>query len=120
MRLLRGVPLPFLGDRIHAEGLGLAIEPRKPGLVHQADPDISVLIDLQVERALGMIRLLHGDRIVGRLPSLRIHLGEELLPEMRKPDHAVRIDDHVVRLDFPSGQIVFGDDHFGRPTFGAR
>ena len=81
---------------------------------------MSVLIDLQVERALGMIRLLHGYRIVGRLPCLWIHLGEELFPEMRKPDHSVRIDDHVMRLDFPPRQIVFRDDDFGRPTFGAR
>ena len=120
VRLLRGVALPFLGNRVHAEGLGLAIEPRKSGLVHEPDPDIAVLVDFEVEGALRMIRLLHRDRIVRRLPRLRIHLGEELFAEMREPDHAVGIDDDVMGLDLPPRQIVFRDDDLGGAALGAR
>ena len=96
------------------KGLGRAVEPRDAGLVHQADPDMAVLVDLEVERALRVIGLLHRDRIVGDLAGLRIELRQELLAEMRVPDHAVGIDDHVVRLDLLARKIVFGDDDAGR------
>src|SRR5580700_2060114 len=39
---------------------------------------------------------------------------------MRVPDHSVRIDDDIVRLDFFAGKIVFGDDDLGRPSARAR
>src|SRR5260370_21049924 len=35
---------------------------------------------------------------------------------MRVPDHSVRIDDDIVRLDFFAGKIVFGDDDLGCPS----
>ncbi len=120
MRLLGGIALPFLGNRIDAEARGLAIEPREPGLVHQADPDIAVLVDLEIKRALRMLRLLHRDRIVRRLAGLRIHPGNELLAEMREPDHPVGINHYVMRLDLAPGQIVFRDHHPGRAAGRAR
>ena len=39
---------------------------------------------------------------------------------MAEPDHAVGVDDDVVRLNLLSRQIVFGDDHAGRPSGRAR
>ena len=54
------------------------------------------------------------------LPVYGIELGQELLAEMREPDAAVGIDDHVVRLDLFSRQIVFGDDHARGAAFRAR
>ena len=67
-------------------------------------------VELEVERALRMVRLLHRNGKVGHLAGARVELREELLAEMRVPDHAVRIDDHVVRLDFLPGKIVLGHD----------
>ena len=81
---------------------------------------IAVGIDLEVERALGMIGLQHRDRIVRHLAGLGIELGEELLAEVRVPDAAVGIDDDVVRLDLLPRQIVFGDDDARGAAAGAR
>ena len=83
---------------------------RHAGLIHQADPDEAILVHFEIERALGMIGLLHRNREIRHLAGLRVELGEELLAEVRIPDHAVGIDDHVVGLNLLSGQIIFGDD----------
>ena len=59
---------------------------------------------------LGWSGFSTGIGIVRDLAGYRIELGQELLAEMREPDAAVAIDDHVVRLDLLPRQIVFGDD----------
>src|SRR3954465_4515622 len=52
-----------VASRCHSFGIGymrkisVAIEARKPGLIHEPDPDIAVLIDFEVEGTFGMIRL---------------------------------------------------------------
>ena len=48
------------------------------------------------------------------LPVLRIEPAEILLAKGREPDHAVDIDDHIMRLDRLARQIVFGIDDAGR------
>src|SRR5262249_23020960 len=47
MRLLGGVRLPFLRYRINPQRARGAIEPRHAGLVHQADPEIAVVVDFE-------------------------------------------------------------------------
>ena len=59
-------------------------------------------------------------RIFRDLAGLGIQLAEELLGEMGEPDHALVIDDDVVRLDLLARQIVFGDDDAGRAAGRAR
>src|SRR5438034_7107986 len=44
------------------------------------------------------------------LQRLRIESTEELLVELRIPDDAVAIDDHVVRHQGPARKVVFGND----------
>src|SRR5262249_49247450 len=92
------------------EGLSRAIEARHPRLIHQADPEIAVRVDLEIEGPFGMIGLLRGNREIRYFPGLRVELGQELFAEMRVPDHAVEIDDDVVWLDFLPRKIVFRDD----------
>src|SRR5262249_37827234 len=110
VRLLRGVRLPFVRHRKNFEGLSRAIEARHPRLIHQADPEIAVGVDLEIEGPFGMIGLLHGNREIRYFPGLRVELGQELFAEMRVPDHAVEIDDDVVWLDFLPRKAVFRDD----------
>jgi len=74
---------------------------------------VPVLIELEVERAHRVAGLLHRDREVGDFAGFRIELRQKLLAEMRVPDHAVGIDDHVVGLGLPAWQVVFGDDDLG-------
>ena len=71
---------------------------------------MAVLVDFEIEGSLGVVGLLHGDREIRHRPGLRVELGKELLAEMRVPDHAVGIDDDVVRLNLLPREIVFGDD----------
>ena len=104
------VGLPFLRDRPGLERLGLLVEARDAGLVHHADPGIAVLVEAEIERADRIAGLQHRDRIFRDLAGLRIHLAEELLAEVREPDHALLVEHDVVRLDLPARQIVFGDD----------
>ena len=78
------------------------------------DPDLAVLVELEVERSFRVAGLLHRDREIRDLAGFRIELRQELLAEMRVPYHAVAIDDHVVRLDLLARKIVFGDDDLGR------
>src|SRR6516165_1917420 len=110
MRLLGGVRLPFLRYRIYPEGARGAIEPRHAGLVHQADPEIAIVVEFEIERSLWVIGLLHWDREIRHLSSLRVEPGKELITEMREPDHAVRVDDNVMGLNLRPRQIVFRDD----------
>src|SRR5262249_59205424 len=92
MRLLGGVRLPFLRYRINPQRARGAIEPRHAGLVHQADPEIAVVVDFEIERSLWVIGLLHRDREIRHLSGLRVEPGKELITEMREPDHAVGVD----------------------------
>jgi hypothetical protein len=116
VRLLRGVRLPRIGDRKNPEGLGAAVEPRHARLVHQADPEVAVRVDFEIERSFGVIGLLHGNRKIRHLPGLRVELGQELLAEMRVPDHALGIDDDVVGLNLLPREIVFRDDDSRRAS----
>ena len=57
-----------------------------------------------------MIGFLHGNREIRYLPGFRIELGQELLAEMREPDHAGGIDNDVVGLNLFPRKIIFRDD----------
>src|SRR5258708_24617581 len=89
---------------------GRTIEARHPRLVHQADPEIAVRVDLEIEGSFGMIGFLHRNREIRYLPGFRVELRQELLAEMREPDHAGRIDNDVVGLNLFPRKIVFRDD----------
>src|SRR3954454_12551468 len=104
------IGLPFLRNRPGFERLSLLIETRDAGLIHHPDPGIAVLVEPEIERADRITRLQHWDRVFRDLAGLRIHLAEELLAEMRKPDHALFVERDVMRLDLPPRQRVFGDD----------
>src|SRR4051812_13037107 len=85
------VGLPFLRDRPSLERLGLLVKARDAGLIHHPDPGIAVLVESEVERADRVTGLQHRDRIFRYLAGLRIHLAEELLAEVREPDHALLV-----------------------------
>ena len=53
------------------------------------------------------------DRIFGELERLRIELADEHFAEVRVPDHAVLIDQDVVRLDGCAAHVVLGHDGAG-------
>ena len=94
---------------------------RDAGLVHQADPDIAVGIELEVERALGMVGLLHRDGD-SRSPcrSAGSSRDRNCSPKCEYQTMPSAIDDDVVRLDFFPRQIVFGDDDLGGAAGRAR
>src|SRR6266852_3441858 len=50
----------------------------------------------EIESSLRVVGPLHGNGELGVLQRLRIESAEKLLVELRVPDDAVRIDDHVV------------------------
>ena len=104
------VGLPFLRDRPGLERLGLLVEARDAGLIHHPDPGIAGLVEAEIERADRIARLQHRDGEFPDLAGLRVHLAEELLGEVREPDHAVAVEDDIVRLNEPARQVVFGDD----------
>src|SRR5262249_3631677 len=93
------------------ERLALLVEAGDATLIHHADPEIAVIVGLEIERSDRKARLDHGNRIFGNLPGLGIELAQELLAEMAEPDHAVGIDHCIVRLDLLTRQIVLSDDH---------
>ena len=61
------------------------------------------------ERADREALLQLGQRDFRVLTGLRIEAAEELLAEIRVPDHATAIENDVMRLDGRARQIVFGD-----------
>jgi hypothetical protein len=79
-------------------------------LIHHPDPGIAGLVESEVQCADRIARLQHRNRIFRDLAGLRIHLAEELLAEVREPDHALFVEGDVVRLDLPARQRIFGDD----------
>ena len=107
------MPCHSLWQRIGGDLLGLAVDLGGAGLVRHADPDIAVGIELEVERAFGLIRRAARQCIVRHLAGLGIELADELVAEIGIPGMAVGIDDHVMRQRFLARQIVFGDDHMG-------
>ncbi len=118
-RRLRRGRLPFLRERIHRHLVGLAIDLGDAGLVHQRDPDVLVVVELDVEVALRLLLFEHRDRDVLDLAGLRVEHAGELRAEVGVPGHAVAIDDHVVRLRLFARQVVLGDDHAGGLALGA-
>ncbi len=115
--LLGGVGLPLIRHLPGLEFLGRLVELGNAALIHHRDPEIAGLIGFEVERPNGKAWLDHRQGILGDLAGLGIELAQELFAEMGEPDHAVGIDDGVVRLDLLSRQIVFGD-HNARRTPG--
>jgi hypothetical protein len=89
-------------------------------LIHHPEPDIAVLVRVQAERALRPALLEFGQHDLGDLAGLGVHLADVLLAEVRVPDGAVLVDDHVVRLDRLARQVVLGDDHLGGASGRAR
>ena len=111
----------LLGGQVPSlHGLRLAIEFHDAALIHQAHPEIAVGVEFEIELALRIARPVERQRIFLQLAGLGIEASEIELAEIRIPDHAVGIDQHVVRLDFLPRQIVFGDDRARAAAFDAR
>ena len=119
-RLLGGIGLPFLRYGPGLKFLGFLIEFRNAALIHQRDPHISILVGLQVERAPREAFFQNGDGILRDLPRFRLHLSQELFAEIRIPNHAVRIDDHVMGFDRLPRKIILRDDDARRFALGPR
>ena len=92
------------------ERLGLFVEARNAALIHHADPEIAGLVGLEIQRADRIARLEHRQRVFPDLAGLGVHLAEELFGEVGEPDHALIVDDDVMRLDQPARQVVFRDN----------
>ena len=107
---LRRVDVDLGRQRPELERLALAIELHDRRLIHVAEPQVAVAVRAQAERAGREARLVQRDGKFRDLAAARIELAEVLLAEARIPGDAVRIDDHVMRLDRFARQIVFGDD----------
>ncbi len=120
MAELCGIGVPFLGNRPRLEGGGLLVEFRDAGLVHRADPDVSLLVGLEVERPDGEALLRFRDRIFRHLAGLRVHAAKEHLAEVDIPDHPFLVDDHVVRLGLGPRQVVLRNDDLRRFSGQAR
>src|SRR5262249_39438366 len=118
-RLGRG-RLPLLRERVHRHFMGLAMDPGDAGLVHPRDPDVVIAGDLNIEAPLRRLRLEYWDRNLLRLAGLGMETAGELRAEVGIPDHAVAIDDHVVRLRLFARQVELGDDNAGRAALRAR
>ena len=98
------------GNGQNSERLRPAIEFHQRGLIHVAKPEIAVAVAAQSETAGRKPRLVLRDRKFGHLAALRIEPSQILLAEAGKPDHAVGIDDDVMRRDGFARQVVFGVD----------
>ena len=109
--LLSRVGLPFLRDGPGLDLAGLSVESRDAALIHQGDPKIAVTVELEIERPDGKSFLDLRNRIFGDLAGLGVDLAHEQRAEVRVPDDAVGVDDHVMGLDGLARQIVFGHDH---------
>src|SRR4029077_19139067 len=81
-RLLRAIALPFLRYGIDLELLGLAVELCDASLVHQRDPQVLFLIELQIERAHRKAFLQHGNGKLRDLSGIRINPTDELLAKI--------------------------------------
>ena len=99
---------------------GAPVEARDRALEHHAEPEIPVLVGLEVERAHRKARLLLGERVFRDLAGGGIELPQELLAEIRVPDLPLAIEHDVMRLHRRPRQIVFGDDDARRPAAGTR
>src|SRR5207237_9999118 len=73
-------------------------------------------VGIVIERAFRPSRLDHGYGVLRDLAGFRIHLAEEHLAEVGVPGVALAIEHYVVRLDQRIRQVVFRDDHAGRPA----
>src|SRR5262245_31063041 len=110
----------FRRQRVVFDLLGLGVEIAERALEHRVEPERAVLVELEREIADGSARfeLLHGT--FSELERLRVELGDEQFAEIRIPDHALRVDDDVVRLGGRARHIVLGDDDAGRTPAGTR
>src|SRR6202035_1199742 len=84
---LGGVDIAFALQRPELEGLGLAVEFDDRGLIHIAEPQITVAIAAQAERAGREARLVFLDRKFRDLAGLRVKPAEILFAEAGIPDH---------------------------------
>ena len=121
MLVWRGEVQPFLVQRIGRDLLGLAVDLGGAGLIRHADPEIAVRIELEIERALRLLRPQQvGSVWSDDLAGLGIELADELVAEIGIPGVPVGIDHHVMRQRFFARQVVFGDDHLGGVALRAR
>ena len=108
------------GGRLHVWNFSVfAVELRDAALKLHAEPEVLVLVEAHAENAGRRVRLQQRDRVLGDLAGLRIELAEDLFAEARVPRHALRIDDHVVRLARALRQVVLGVDDLRRLALSA-
>ena len=114
------VIVPLRGQAVRFDRLGLSVELGEGALIHHARPHIAGLVFFDVEQALRIpgLELRHG--IFLQSAGLGIEFAEEHFAEVGVPDHAVLVDDHVMRLDRGAREIVFGDDDVRGFARGAR
>src|SRR5436309_8730360 len=98
----------------------LAVELDDLRLVHVAEPQVAVAIAAQAEQTGGEAGLSKRDGELGHFSAARIEAPEILLTEARVPRGALRIDDHVVRLDELARQVVLRIDDTRRAALWAR
>ena len=102
---------PLLRIGIDRQLPGLAVHLGDGRLVHHRNPEIAVTVELEIERALGLLGPHHRDVVVDDLAGLGIEHAHDLRAEVGVPGLAVGIDDDVVRIGVLPRQVVFGDDH---------
>ena len=78
------------------------------------------MIELEIETARRLLGPQRRRRDVRHLAGRGIELADELMAEVRVPDHAILIHDDVMGLRVFARQVVFGDDDVGRAAGQAR
>ena len=101
------------------EFAGRGVESREPGLIHHAEPECAVRIDLKIEIAVGITGPRDIIVMLDHRSRLCVHLAEHVLAEIGEPHGSSLVENHVVRLDLLARQVVFGDDDLRRPPVGA-
>ena len=93
---------------------------RDARLIHHGEPEIALRVEFEIERSRRFIRPQRRYRVIGDLAGRRVQFADELMAEIRVPDHAVGIHDDIVRLRVFARQVVFGDDDAGRAALQPR
>src|SRR5262249_39728533 len=98
----------------------LYVELGRAGLEHEAEPEVALRVGFEIEGAGRPAFALqrHLEALVLERPG--VEASEHLSAEVAVPDDAVRVRQHVMRLDGRVWQVVFGDDHAGPAALHAR
>ncbi len=93
------------------EGLSVAIKAHDHSLVHHAQEDIAIGIEIHIEIASRYLGFGHGDGIFHRLTRCGVQYSQILGSKIAVPDHAVLIDNSVMGQGLRARQVIFRHDH---------